>query len=287
MADTLIIRDRIGALADSLTQAERKLAAALLRDYPYAGLETIQRLGERTGVSPASISRFVHKLDCAGYADFQRHLIQELRDGRLSPADLRGDVGLRRNGFLGAYLTRVAHGVAAAAEAVPEAAFERVADLLADRRRTVHLIGGRVTDTVAGLFARHLARIRPGVVHMASDPETWPQHLLDARPRDVFVILDVRRYQPRFVALAAKAREEGATVVVVTDRWLSPAARHANEVIAIGTESGTAWDTYAPVVALFEALIAWIGEDDWTITDTRIREWDALRIEEDAECASR
>ena len=38
------IRDQIEATSDSLTQSERKLATALLSDYPYAGLISIQEL---------------------------------------------------------------------------------------------------------------------------------------------------------------------------------------------------------------------------------------------------
>ena len=38
------LRHQIEGLADTLTPAERKLSAALLSDYPFAGLQTIQAL---------------------------------------------------------------------------------------------------------------------------------------------------------------------------------------------------------------------------------------------------
>ena len=62
----MLIRDQIEKNSGTLTQSERKLASALLSDYPYAGLVTIQELAERAEVSPPSISRFVTKIGLSG-----------------------------------------------------------------------------------------------------------------------------------------------------------------------------------------------------------------------------
>ena len=48
-----------------LTASERKIANAILADYPFTGLQTIQELAERTGVSAPSITRFVSKVGLA------------------------------------------------------------------------------------------------------------------------------------------------------------------------------------------------------------------------------
>ena len=58
----MLIRDQIKNKSKSMTQSERKLATALLSDYPYAGLISIHELADRADVSPRSISRFVTKI---------------------------------------------------------------------------------------------------------------------------------------------------------------------------------------------------------------------------------
>jgi DNA-binding MurR/RpiR family transcriptional regulator len=58
---------RIESTASKLTASERKLAAAILADYPYAGLETIQDLATRAEISAPSISRFVANIGLSGY----------------------------------------------------------------------------------------------------------------------------------------------------------------------------------------------------------------------------
>ena len=75
----MLIRDQIKKKSKSMTQSERKLATALLSDYPYAGLISIHELADRADVSPPSITRFVTKIGLAGYQEMQRRLITELK----------------------------------------------------------------------------------------------------------------------------------------------------------------------------------------------------------------
>lgn len=54
-------------------------------------------------------------------------------------------------------------------------------------------------------------------------------------------------------------------------------ARHANEVLTIPIESATASGAYCGALALTEAMITYISEQDWDATKKRIGQWDALR----------
>ena len=91
----------------------------------------------------------------------------------------------------------------------------------------------------------------------------WPEHVLRMRSRDVVFLVDFRRYQKNLATLAGLASKRGAQVVLLTDKWISPIAKHAGEVLAVPIESGTAWDSYVGAVALIEAMITRIAEQDW------------------------
>ncbi len=66
----------------------------------------------------------------------------------------------------------------------------------------------------------------------------------------------------------------------MTDKWLSPIAKFAAEVMPVPIESGTLWDTYTPALAVTEAIVTRIAEDNWDQTRDRIKSWDALRLTE-------
>ncbi|EAR51162.1 transcriptional regulator, RpiR family protein [Oceanicola granulosus HTCC2516] len=253
------------------------MSAVILADYPFAGLEPIQELSQRAGVSAPSISRFVSKLGYRGFQEFQQSLVRELREGRTSPIELKEAQGGAPPEPFAAQLARASALLAELAEQVPAAQFDRVVELLSDPRRRIYMIGGRMTDSIARFFVGHLRQIRADVVHFPSDPETWPEYLLRLRPRDVVLVIDFRRYQASLERLAAKVRERRAQTIVITDQWISPAARGATELIPVPTLSGTLWDSYVAAFALVEALLVPLAERNWSETRTRIEAWDALR----------
>lgn len=250
------------------------------RRLPFTGLESIQELAAKTGVSAPSITRFVSKIGCGGFQDLQRQLIAELKEGRRSPLDLKSSqrpVG--HSEFLSEYVARVSAVMGEMTGMVSQAQFDILAELLADPSRNIFLLGGRVSDSIASFLSIHLRQIRSGIYHMADNPEFWPEHVLRMRRKDVVLLIDFRRYQLSLARLAENiAQKRGATIVVVTDKWMSPAARSADHIVALPIDAGTAWDTVSAAMALVEALIVRVSEADWEATQKRIKDWDGIRF---------
>ncbi|OJU89051.1 MAG: RpiR family transcriptional regulator [Shinella sp. 65-6] len=274
------VRTRIRDAAAQLTASERKIANAILADYPFTGLESIQELAAKTGVSAPSVTRFVSKIGCSGFQDLQRQLIAELKEGQRSPLDLKtSQKPVGHSEFLSEYVTRISSVIQEMAATVSQAQFDILADLVADPSRNIFLLGGRVSDNVASFLSIHLRQIRSGIYHMADNPEFWPEHVLRMRRKDVVVLFDFRRYQLSLARLAETIAEaRGATIVAVTDKWMSPAARSADHIVALPIDAGTAWDTVAAAIVLVEALIVRVSETDWEATQKRIRDWDGVRF---------
>lgn len=278
---SMLIKDKIRFSGEDFTTAERKLATALLADYPFAGLETIQEFSAQTRVSAPSISRFVTKLGFQGYQDFKQQLIMELREAQLSPVDLgeaRGATAAA-SGSLEERMVRAALVIKQVSKTVSDSQFNRACALLSEQTRAVYVIGGRVSDAIALHLSRHLRLIRKDVFHLPSDAEQWPEYLLRMRPRDVLVMVDFRRYQATMETLASRARKRGGRILLITDKWISPISSHAAEVLATQVDNGTAWDSYLGALALVEALLEQVSEQDWDATRSRIEAWDSLRVE--------
>lgn len=272
------VKDMIETASGDLTATERRLSAALLADYPFAGLEPIHELARRSSVSSPSVSRFVAKLGFQGFTEFQRRLIGELKEGDRSPAEIRRAGTPVEGAFLAAFLGRAEALLHETAASASEAQFERICDLLADPRRTIYVIGGRVSDALAQYLSRHLRQARGGVRHLPADPEFWPDALMAMRRRDVLVTVDFRRYQPSLARLAARAAATARPqIVLLTDPWLSPISAHADETLALPIESGTLWDSYAAAFAVVEALVTRVAEDGWDDVQRRFEAWDEAR----------
>jgi len=100
--------------------------------------------------------------------------------------------------------------------------------------------------------------------------------LLDLAPGAVLPVFDIRRYENAVLQVAEVAREQEAQIVLVTDRWVSPAAAHAAHVLPCHVEAPSAWDSNAGPMLLVEALLATAQGLTWGVTEARMKRLEYL-----------
>jgi DNA-binding MurR/RpiR family transcriptional regulator len=260
-----LAREALGAL----TPAERRVARTLLAAYPMAGLDTVVELARRARVSAPTVIRFTAKLGFATYADFQRALKEELEVRLSSPlTQYRAWSEVRASGVaadaegggaasvLESAIQTFKAGIERTFAALPKSEFDAAVDLLADGRRPVLAIGGRFSGMLAAYLVAHLQQLRPGASHVHEGLTGQVGELLDVGRRHVLVAFDYRRYQRDTVEFARRAAEQGATVVLFTDPWLSPIADVADLVLPAGVEAPSPYDSLVAPLALVEAVVA-------------------------------
>jgi len=270
------IRDKMG----DFTASERKVATALLADYPFAGLLTLAELAKQARASSPTILRLVTKLGYQGFGDFQRAVIGEIKEAYHSPLILHETVNQR--GIDGRFLSDLTEAsidaVRESISTISEKQFETVCGLIADKKRSVFLIGGRMSHTLAMFMFRHLRQIRSKIFLIPENEEEWPEYLLRMGRRDIVIAIDFRRYQAnleQFSQLAAGDR--GAKIVLFTDKWLSPVSKYSAHTLPVTVDVGTPWDTSLGLLLVIEAIINRVSENDWGATRKRIESWDQLR----------
>ena len=269
----LTIAERIQSGLDSLTRAERQLGHAILDNYPASGLGPLSALARDAGVSGPTVLRMVQKLGFSGYPEFQAELREELRakvTGPIAKHDTWAEgapSGHILNRFTEAVIDNIRHSLA---QIEPEA-FDAACALIADTDRKVHIVGGRITHTLAEYLYLHMQVIRAGVTHIRSTSNTWPHDLLDAGEGDVFVIFDMRRYENNTLKLAEMARARGARIVLFTDQWRSPIHALSDVCISSRIVVPSAWDLLATPLLLVETVIAAVQGLLWEDTRRRMQ----------------
>ena len=272
------IEDQLRRILPELPPTTRRLAAHILAQYPVAALGSINALARAAEVSSPSVVRLVQRLGFKGYPDFQVALRAEVEGMLASPISKYDKwAGEAPQGHI---LTRFADQVVANLQATlggirPED-FDAVAALLADPSRRIYALGGRVTQSLAEYFVTLMKVVRPEVQLLSGMPATWPPALLDMKPGDVLLIIDIRRYENTVLQVAELAAEQGAEVVLITDRWLSPAAKTARHTLSCHIEAPSAWDSTVPVLVLIETLLAAVQPLRWKATEHRLTRMEAL-----------
>lgn len=269
----LTIADRIQTRLETLTRAERQLAHAILENYPASGLGPIASLAQDADVSTPTVARMVQKLGFKGYPEFQADLREELKAKVIGPI-AKHDTwaqGAPEEHMLNRFTEAVTQNIRHSLAQISPAEFDAACALLADTRARLHIVGGRITHTMAEYLFLHMQMIRPDVIHIQSTSNAWPHYLLDVKDGDTFVIFDVRRYEANTLKLAEMARARGARIVLFTDQWRSPIHSLSDICFSSRIVVPSAWDSAATTLLLVETMIAAVQDLSWAETRDRMQ----------------
>lgn len=272
------IADRLNARLESLTRAERQLADTILENYPVSGLGSITAMAQNAEVSTPTVARLVQKLGYKGFPDFQAELKREL-EAKISGPIAKHDTWAGQapdSHILNRFTEAIIGNIRQSLAHVETESFDAACALLADPARSINIVGGRVTRSHADYLYVHMQMIRGRVANLQGGASSWPHYLLDMRPGDVLVVFDVRRYENSTLKLAELAHSKGAAIILFTDQWRSPVARHAVHCFNCRIVAPSAWDSSVVMLLLVETMISAVQELNWGETRPRIEELDQL-----------
>lgn len=230
---------------DRFTVAERMIAGWLLDNMASIPFETAASIGQRVGVSAMTVSRFLRSMGYSGLAALKDDLRGELGD---APWLLPPKAGAGPDSRLQAETAAIADVYRLAQ--TPE--WAAIVALLATAPN-VYVAGFQSERGLASGFAHQLLYVRPGV-HSLDGGSGLYAEVLEATARDVFVLIDIRRYSRHFRLLAERAVASGVPVVVVTDPYCPWARDLTPHILAAEVSLGHFWDMDTALASLLNLL---------------------------------
>lgn len=266
------VAERIRGRFEELTRAERQLANALLENYPMSGLGSITTLAEASDVSTPTVVRMAKKLGYGGFPELQAALRAEVEETISNPIAKhdRWAESAPDTHILNRFADAVSDNMRQTLRGINPDSFNAVVTLLTDRKRTVYVVGGRITRSLADYFFTHMQVIRDRIVLIAPNANTWPHYVLNMHAGDILITFDIRRYERDLLRLAEMARDKDVEMVLFTDQWGSPAARLAAHSFHSRIEVPSAWDSSVVTLFIVEALIAAVQTETWPETKQRM-----------------
>ena len=236
-------------------------AARWVLDHPAdVALLGTREQAKRAGLPPATLTRLAQRLGLAGYDVLRQAFAATLRrrpetfHGRAGELVARhgaqGDAALVTDTFdaLGAHLKDLS---------TPEAIARlvRATDLIAAANR-VFCFGLRSAFPAA--FMLDYVRNLLGAASVLADAAggRGVDALRGIGPDDLLFAVSVKPYTRLTLEAARFARDQGATLVALTDSALSPLARIADAAVLVRTETPSFFHTMTPAFAAVECLAA-------------------------------
>lgn len=249
-----IIKDKTSAF----TQSEKKVARAILADYPAAGLQTVAELAKSSSVSGQTVIRFVASLGFDSFPAFHARLIEELKVRSATPVSRHEEhqALLDRDDILGQCHQNLSESLKETFSRLPEAEFSEAVAMLGDAKRPLLSTGGRSTNLLAQYLVLQLQQMRPKTSFLPSDRVSRAHALLELTSKSILFIYDFRRYSDATLRLAEEAHKKGAQIILVTDTYLSPISKYARVVLPVHVDFLTPFDSQLCGMAVTETLVA-------------------------------
>ena len=220
--------DKITASIEALTPKGRILGEYIMSQPRKAVFMTTKELAEACEVSEATVVRFVAGIGYDRYSDFQ----QALRDfvdteltllDRLDIADMKapGAARFRRT------VAEEIDNLQQLYNSLDVEAMEALVDVL-DRRVPVHVIGSRLSYTLAYYMGWAMTKVRDNIRIMKGSDRTTIDWLTIAPADSVVVIVATSRYPNELIRLGKLVKRLGQTLVVITDSTTCPVLQFAD-----------------------------------------------------------
>lgn len=256
------ILDRLTDELPELTPEARKAATYVLENPLDVGVSTIREIAEAANVKPNTLVRMAQQVGFDGYEDFRDPFREAIRRGSVDfPDRARWLQSIRRSGDLGDLYANMVQSTLSNIEdsfaGITAEDFRRAAaDIWAGS--TVYTLGVGVNHANAQNFAylastgmvRFHAIPRPG--RTAIDDLAW------ANDKDVLIAITCKPYRAEVVEAVHLAREQGLTIVAVSNSPASPIARAADHAFVVSCDTPQFFPSSVSILAVLETLLSFV-----------------------------
>jgi DNA-binding MurR/RpiR family transcriptional regulator len=227
---------RLGTLAPSLRESERKIADYILTHPDEITYMSITELAERTDTSEATVIRFAQRLGYSGYAALKIALTIDRRDGAVPlPSDLRPEAGL-------AALKRTIiqvniESLTDTAQLLDDDALAQAVEaLISARRIEAYGVGGSAVVAHDAYFM--LMQIGLPIIAL-TDPHLQMMSAVQLRKGDVALAISLSGSTRDTIEALQAAREAGATCMCITRYARSPITHVAHITLLAAARPAT------------------------------------------------
>ena len=215
-------------------------------------------VGQQSGASLAAVNRFSRSAGFDGFGHLKAALAEELQEAAQPIQKLQSSdgAGPRKGG--GDHPLAVAQrNLQLAAQALDEKVLDKAARRLLKSEK-VYTLGFGMSSYLAQIAAHLLMPYGPTVIHLSSEggTEAAARRMTRIGRSDMLLAISLPRYSRDAVELARYARERGAWVLAITDRFGAPLVAQADAALLAPAEHGVLSSSAVAAVAAVEALAA-------------------------------
>lgn len=270
--DDIAFLARIRSRLPDLHRAERKLGVFLL-DFPgdLASYDA-QELARLSGVSKATVSRFVRRIGFANYETARRAAREERQSG--SRHFLAHAENVPQESQLATSMKEEVQNIAWTFEHINAADLDALAEAIVNSRK-VWLAGYRISRSFAEYIYWQLVKVVPEVAIIPQAGESLGEHFAAMQRDDLVIWIALRRRMANTASALNELHELGVTTALITDEG-SHKEGHVQWHLKCRIETSSPQFNHASVMSLCHQIVTRATLRAGVAARTRLRRIDEI-----------
>ena len=252
------LMNKINGLYDEMSKGQKLIATYILNNYDKAAFMTASKLSQQVGISESTVVRFAHLLGYEGYPKLQKSLQELIRNKLTSVQRMEMTAEMDSSTVLRTVLKSDMQNIRFTRENTDEVVFAQVVDAII-KAQQVYIFGVRASATLAQFMGYYLNFMMDNVKIVDSGYNDVMEQIMHANSSDVCIGISFPRYSNRTLEGMILAKQNGATVIAITDSAISPLVSCSDYCLFAKSDMASFVDSLAAPLSLINALIVAIS----------------------------
>ena len=249
------VYQRVAEKLPNMSKAQEKIAKYILSHPNSTPFLTVEKLAKLSGVSIATVTRFVIFLGYSGYPEFLKDTQQSMQQQVNNSERIK--LGVEKNFSKDKSIYEIfeedVNNIKTTVESLNVFEVKKCVNLLLNAKR-IYIVAKRSSAALA-VFLKYYLDLMFNNVIIVENIEQMPKQINKDCGEDVIIGISFDKYSRSTVEIFSHLKRKGATTIAITDNMLSPLVPYADVTLAAISKGSKSIESFVAPLSLINALI--------------------------------
>ena len=255
------VYQRVAEKLPNMSKAQEKIAKYILSHPNSTPFLTVEKLAKLSGVSIATVTRFVIFLGYSGYPEFlkdtQESMQQQVNNSERIKLGNKKSSGKEKSIY--EIFEEDVNNIKTTVENLNVFEIRKSVNLLLNANR-IYIVAKRSSVALA-VFLKYYLDLMFNNVVIVENIEQMPKQINKDCGEDVIIGISFDKYARSTVEIFSHLKRKGATTIAITDSMLSPLVPYADVTLTALSKGAKAIESFVAPLSLINALIVSIESE--------------------------
>ncbi|PLS18305.1 MurR/RpiR family transcriptional regulator [Bacillus sp. M6-12] len=263
-----------------LSKGQQKVAKYLLDNPREFAVKSASEIGIQAGVSETTVIRFCYSIRLTGFSELQKTVREQLLFSESSLGNFfskKLELAEQPH-FFASVMEQDRQHIQETIHNICEKEFEWAVQKLA-RADKIYISGLRSSFSAANWLTFTLGLVRGNVQLLRPETDDLLSTLSEMTNKSTMIVISFHRYLKETIKIAQLAKEQGVTVIGITDSPLAPIREHADIIFQIYSSEKSTIDAAPALFSLINAFVAGVTIKDKDRFEMRKQQYEKLNAD--------